>query len=476
MAGSETKSFLDSLLSWAGFACLSVAIVGGTWLFGAWEMWWFWLFALVIFAGTLLFALRLVGRGLASNDRDDAIDPEGMTNRRLAACLVAGVSVFAVYAFVRFTQAEVFMDAERSFLLYATGFLVGAQALFGFDRLQAGIMFRLILANLTAIALYGIVNHCVTGSSLVLWEEGYPQYVNEHRATASYFCPDHFSGLMEILLCMGLGLAVSRRTGAGMRIWGSFSILLGITGVVLSKSRGGGLTLLVIFAGLFAFGFYQWSRRDRWMFRGGLVAVAVVLMAAFALGPGRAYADRFQDYFAWRETKGLPLGERVDTAVKEFKKAKRWRMMAGAYRAWKSAPVLGIGPGMHQNLWPHFSASEDGDRDSGVRPSDDGRGTHSYFVHNDWLQLMEEYGIVGLVLFLWPFAAGITVLALGLRRDAVERETGGRDYHATTLAGLLAVAAFTFHSLGDFNLQIPATVWLFSVVVSIPLAGILRTG
>ena len=75
-------------------------------------------------------------------------------------------------------------------------------------------------------------------------------------------------------------------------------------------------------------------------------------------------------------------------------------MIGGAIRAWQAAPVWGVGAGMHQNIWPHVAASGDGDRGKGIWPTLVNDKFHSYEVHSDWIQLLEEYGLVGLILFL----------------------------------------------------------------------------
>jgi len=137
--------------------------------------------------------------------------------------------------------------------------------------------------------------------------------------------------------------------------------------------------------------------------------------------------------------------------------------------------MFGIGPGMHQNLWPHFAPSPDGDRELGIWPTFPNNDFHSYEVHSDWIQLLEEYGVVGLVLFIMPVTAVVLLLIYGMRKEVLHRkridwEETGNDYYAALLGGLLSLLAMGVHSLGDFNLQMPATVWLLAVIISIPVA------
>ena len=139
-------------------------------------------------------------------------------------------------------------------------------------------------------------------------------------------------------------------------------------------------------------------------------------------------------------------------------------MTSAALRGWKLAPVFGVGPGMHQNIWPHIAASADGDRARRIWPRFLNNNFHSYEAHNDWAQLLEEYGAAGLVLFL--LGAGATWLRV--RRRMLHAEP------AAVAAGLAGIA-MVVHSVGDFNLQIPATVWLLAAMAAVGLGGVQTT-
>jgi len=152
-------------------------------------------------------------------------------------------------------------------------------------------------------------------------------------------------------------------------------------------------------------------------------------------------------------------------------------MYGGAVRAWRTAPVWGIGPGMHQNLWPHFAATGDGDRSAGKWPTLRNDSFHSYAVHSDWLQLCEEYGVVGLLLLLVPMGVVVGLLLAEIRREERARRCAdwqelGSGHHDLTLSGTFALICMAFHSLGDFNLQMPATTWLLAALLALPMAHI----
>ena len=85
--------------------------------------------------------------------------------------------------------------------------------------------------------------------------------------------------------------------------------------------------------------------------------------------------------------------------------------------------------------------------------------------------MLEEYGTLGLALFLLPW---LVVPALLLRAQGA----GLRDEEASALDQALPLAAwfglgvFAIHSLGDFSLQIPALVWSLAALTA---CGLLST-
>ncbi len=466
-------TFLESFLSALSFFFLCVVVALAPWLFGAWEMCWFWPFAVALFFATLLFALRLcVCRAQL---------PQGNSGRnRLLAWTALSCLPFLAYAFVRALQADVYMDAERGFLLVFMPVLVAFQVLLGCGKRQLRFLSFLIIVDLYALGLYGILNHVFFKSAWVMWKQGYAQYLIENRATGSYFCPDHFAGIMEIAFCLALGILMTRGTGLRRKIAVLPLAAIGVVGVVLSKSRGGGLTLLVVMVAAMIWGLAQWRPAVRWRLRGGMM---LLLLAAILVlwSSNSSYSMRFRSYFIKDNIDGRSSREIVDDVAAHVEKTTRYQMVSGALRAWKMSPWFGIGPGMHKHLWFFFAASEDGDRESGKWPTHVNRHFHSYVVHSDWVQLLEEYGVVGFFLFMLPTTLVLMTMLRGIRDESRICKAAGwqalgmtdRDY--SILVGIIFTAvALAFHSLGDFNLRMPATGWLMGALVGIGISISIR--
>ncbi|MFO7870535.1 MAG: O-antigen ligase family protein [Kiritimatiellia bacterium] len=468
--------FFNKILSWSAFTCACVAVLPAPWFFGAWEMWWFWVFAAFLFLSVFFFGLMTLTRPSLSHSphNADVYDPEARTNARLVRICLTAWLIFLAYALVRALQAEVFMNAERSFLLFFTPFLLGVEIVFGWNRIQMKSFSVMLAVNFFCLAAYGIINHYCCNSEYVMWVKGYERYITGHRATGSYFCPDHFAGAMELCLCLAGGLLLSRGNGILFKASGALLALPAVLGVVLSKSRGGLLTLIVLAVAVAAWGFNQWRPLSRWLRRSFLLAAAGVLVAAFAVFGG-AHFERFKNYFDWDRASRKSAREAVSHVLTHLKTTSRGRMIAGALRAWGENKLFGIGPGMHQNLWPHYAASGEGDRTTGTPPLIVSTHFHSYQVHSDWIQLMEEYGLIGLALFLAAAAATLAFPITAIRREMVQRrdnnwQTTGNEWYWSVLAGFFAAIAMGFHSLGDFNLQMPATVWMFASMVAVSIA------
>jgi hypothetical protein len=79
---------------------------------------------------------------------------------------------------------------------------------------------------------------------------------------------------------------------------------------------------------------------------------------------------------------------------------------------------------------------------------------------------------------LIPVAVLFGILLGGLYREAArwkQRKWRGvsSPHFPLILGGSLAGVAMVFHSFGDFNLQMPATVWLLAAVAALSLASVL---
>ena len=84
-------------------------------------------------------------------------------------------------------------------------------------------------------------------------------------------------------------------------------------------------------------------------------------------------------------------------------------------------------------------------------------------AHNDYLEYLSELGLIGFLLFFGGIFY-IVVVSFITWRKRRHREVKG-----LALGGVISLICILTHSLTDFNLQIPANMVLFSVVLPLTL-------
>ncbi len=455
---------LDLLIS----ALLSALILVSPWMLGAWEMWYFWPSAVVLFVCLACAGLRWVlGSVLALQRADDPPRPALPVFDRRGFLLLAGAWMpFLVYATVRFAQTPVAMDAERIWLLIVTSAMVIVIICLQFNERQAQRLFWLMAAGMALQSIYGFVGFYVFQDRYVMWVPNIFGYPN--RMKGSFFCPNHFAGFLEMGFCMALAGILDRKLRRPWRLAAASLLALTAAGVARSLSRGGWMTLVVILLAAAIWGLGQLTSRQTMLIRAGTLSVIAVagLLLFSTDNPARRRLYHWHAFNPEHRDAGKNF---VADILQRVRHTSRGRQIGGALRAWKTRPVWGIGPGMHQNLWFQFADSGDGDRESGKWPSQTNHTFHSYEVHSDWVQLLQEFGVVGFGLFMIGFGTLSVTFIRGVRGAA---RRGKIAYIA--LAAWLAVIAIAFHSLGDFNLQIPANTWTLAALVGLGWVSIPR--
>jgi putative inorganic carbon (HCO3(-)) transporter len=213
-------------------------------------------------------------------------------------------------------------------------------------------------------------------------------------------------------------------------------------GIILSFSRMGFIaTLSSLFVmGTLALGATQlsWltgSRGRRWV---GIGMVAALVLTSFVFLP----PDRLIQRFA-----GL-------VSTDELTSEGRTHLLVETIPLVRAYPVFGCGLGGYETAFSRFKIS-------GALVTDD-------FVHNDYLQLLAELGLVGFVIGA-TLAFSVVRMAL---RGAVKSSDPEARYFAAACVG--ALSAIGLHSLADFNLYIPANAMLLAWIAGMTVPVELR--
>jgi len=200
-------------------------------------------------------------------------------------------------------------------------------------------------------------------------------------------------------------------------------LFLLLSGVLVSASRGGAVTCLVVTvlaAMLLRHRAAQGSFRHHW----GLAGVAT-LLALVALAAGvDALLARFEGE-----------GDYLDS--------ERWLYVIGTWHAAREFWPFGAGLGSFASVFPAYQPL----------------GVHGFVehAHNDYVQLLMEGGLLVVVLSLVALALIFRQVAALVRQD---RRSGLDPQALLQVACGLGLLAVLLHSWVEFNLRIPANAIL----------------
>ncbi|MEP6602339.1 MAG: O-antigen ligase [Spartobacteria bacterium] len=268
------------------------------------------------------------------------------------------------------------------------------------------------------------------------------RYDYGQRASGFYVCPNHLAGLLEVLGIFGVSLVCWSRWPVWSKLLIGYAAGVCYLGVALTGSRGGYAS---VGASLLVFSLLSWrilrAAGSRVALRvGGAGLVVGVLMIAAAV-----LAVRSSDYLNDRTKKvGTDKSFRLDL----------WQ---AAIEQWKLSPILGTGSRTYLFYGRKFRTER--------------MQLDPIYAHNDYLQLLAEYGAVGGAAFLIFFGVHwrngwMNGARLGPKRIAVSHRLSSNAM-AVNIGALSALGAYVMHSAVDFNLHIPANILLLAFVFGV---------
>lgn len=343
---------------------------------------------------------------------------------------------FIGFAIWRWQTADVEFPARQEVIqavLCALLFLIVINNLYGQESVRVFTLSLIFLG--TVVAMHGIfqwLRHSET-----VWGLLRPQAYFE-RASGSFICPNHLAGFLEMILPLALAVAVMGRLAPAPRVCVLYGALVMMVGLGATRSRGGwiaavaGLGLLVLCL--------LRTRGGRWAALGLVIVV---------LGTGQWLYSRSVEH---RIT-----GAQYSGNNKEI----RFRLWTAAWQMWRQHPWTGVGPD-HFDL--RYRQYREAVNTAQGRP---GR------VHNDYLNTLADYGIVGLALALLPLGVAVwTVLRCWphVQRSGSEFGEKKSNRAAIVLGASAGLLALLVHSFFDFNLHIPSNAFLFAALLAVVMS------
>jgi O-antigen ligase len=352
------------------------------------------------------------------------------------------VLAFAIYAIGRYLTADIEFVARQEMiqvLLYAFLFFAIANNLRRQESVQI-ISFTLIFlaAGISGYAVYQYLTHT---NHVWTYLSPYPG-----RASGTYISPNDLAGFLGMLLPLALAYALAGRVRPVLRALLIYAAVGLMAGLAVTFSRGGWvaaavalLTLLSVLA----------AHRNHRLSALGLLLMLVTSGAIFAAKYSATASDDHE------------LSLKAKTAIQRDWSIRR-DMWCAAGQMWRDHFWWGVGPAHYDYRFRQYRPES-----MQLRPDR---------AHNDYLNLLADWGTVGGIIVL----AGMVAFGVGLMKtgkyvrpqeNEFTRGMGSRfAFFLGASTGLLALAV---HSLVDFNLHIPANAILGVVLLAL-LSGHLR--
>jgi O-antigen ligase len=336
-----------------------------------------------------------------------------------------GVLLFIIYALVRCRLVVVEIGGRQELIQVLNYGAVFFLVLNNLNRRHSANFAALTLAGVgfaaAFLAIYQFVSHCPT-----IWGvKRMDQYLA--RGSGTFINPDHLAGFLEMTVPLALAYTVMSRFSATIKVLLAYGAVTMLAGIVVSLSRGGILATII---GLLLFCGLLIGQRD---FRKPALAMlcAMVVLGLFALSQFESVQKRFNEAFK---------ADKVDDVRSDY-----WHAAAELS---KHSRIWGIGPGQFDVEFPSVRLW----RTQG-RPQ---------FVHNDYLNTLCEWGMVGLaligavcVLLFW----GVFQTWATVRKPANELGSGFSDRNAFTLGASVGLATLMLHCIVEFNMHIFAVAF-----------------
>ncbi len=334
--------------------------------------------------------------------------------------------------------------AWREWLLWLQMWLVFVLMLhFGRSRRQTWV----IVGTMVALGLAGVAMAAYQRYGNPLWmmlgRTQAEQFIG--RSAGMFGIPNTLAGLLELMIPACLTLMFSRAVRPAVKVTCGWLAILFVFAMVLTGSRGGWISLILVLMLWPVLGGRGWRRR---------LAGVVVILAATAAGIWMLY--RCSDY----------AHARIQPFLEGKFELSRPIIWKAGLQIWRDHPWLGGGAASYNVLFDQY-------RPRGFINEPD-------WAHNDYLNTLSDYGLAGFALWI---AAGGAVLGLGWRAVQRVRREGVStailfDLWKWRLGLFLGLLAFAFHLGVDFHTKLPALAFAAAVVAALLLRdepGLSRT-
>jgi putative inorganic carbon (hco3(-)) transporter len=292
-------------------------------------------------------------------------------------------------------------------------------------RAQLRHLVCLIIGVAVFLSLFGLLKY--SGSNPFPWWD-YPDLDQSQNILWSTFGNrNHLAGYMEMAIPLAVGFFLTGLSGAKRFLLACLIFLLLMT-LLLTLSRGGWLGAIIGLSFLSLCLFLDSRFKQKKVLAtliAGIFAVLIIVLSS------------------------TPVVERILTLTERDSETNfnsRIVVWGGVMDMIAEYPLTGTGPGTFSFAFTKYQPP--------------GLDKHYARAHNDYLHFTAEAGLPFLFIAAWMVIAFY-------RKGFRKLKNPSRLVRGISLGAMAGITAILVHSLGDFNLHIPANAILFTVLAAI---------
>ncbi len=346
---------------------------------------------------------------------------------------ICALSILFLYILLQLSRPIVKYYAYRQTLFMLTGGLViivlKHNSAFYRNRWK---VVSLLTALGFCVSLYSIAQFA-TNSDRVLWFPKHSGYIN--RFGSVFVNPNHCASFINCILPFSLSFALAPATPLNRRVITIVVSVVMLFSILITLSRGGWIALVVCCLFLIYTRFRLGSR----------VLIQFVLISILCFC-------------------GLVWKNSGDVRARILKSSVSDSPDSGLFRIWlwRSAldvlnenKAIGVGPGQFQVAFPKY------------RPPT--IPTNPEYAHNEYLEILVEYGYIGIVLFIIIFVRFIVMPGAQRLKNALLGNSTNPNESTLTIGAFGSSLSLFVHLFFDFSLHIPAVMLV--LIISTLLVG-----
>lgn len=371
--------------------------------------------ATVIQVGILLAAVSLIVEKMVMNQTDFPATP---MNKPIVA-----IAVLCLFSFAFSHHKPMAFEGLFMFFIYIAAFFAAQLSIR--TRKQQRILIYVIISTAILISAIGIFKRF--GLNPFPWWI-YPEDHTSTSVSGVYVNRNHMAGFLEMAIPMVLVLFLTRQRDTAAKLGLIFLVLFLLITQAFTLSRGGWISTIsaILFMAIIL------SARKNFVQKKiiFIIGSSVLIISLFVLA-------------------SLPVVERITTLTQQDQADN----LSGRIRAWKGTilqikenPYLGTGPNTFTQAYPAYQIPGD--------------AVLRRYSHNDYLQFTAETGILFIPVLLFTL---FSFFKTGFRK----LKSSSRQTRSFTLGAMTGVVAILIHSFSDFNLNIPANAFVFTIIAAL---------